>query len=356
MSGHPSASVLILASTEETARRWAQILRDRETQVWLSAAELPESAQLDVVLTDGSSHDLPPAVAALVARPRLRFGQPPDRATEPGEGLPYLAEPHGSVVSAGSGDPSLAGHCLAEPSPSELEPPPDTPCCIRLGLIAVGEVDTNRSADVCLPANVSPRELRLACRLLAEVIHLQRALATRAHSERRLVREALTDPLTGLPNRRAWDRRLEKRLAPLPCPDQPFCVAILDLDRFKQVNDTRGHAVGDQVLQTVGRTLGQNLRQGDLVARLGGDEFGLLLSVPNSTTAQSVVDRVRRALPAGLASRDLPTVTASAGFCFVGPVPSAPPLPCPAVLVAAADAALREAKAQGRDRTEAAAT
>ena len=121
----------------------------------------------------------------------------------------------------------------------------------------------------------------------------------------------MTDPLTGLPNRRAWDEALARRRRQT---DAAACVAILDLDHFKRVNDAHGHAAGDAVLRATGDALRRGLRQDDFVARLGGDEFGLLLSMPNAPTAAAVLDRVRAALPEHLARQGAERVTASVGF------------------------------------------
>jgi diguanylate cyclase (GGDEF)-like protein len=210
----------------------------------------------------------------------------------------------------------------------------------RVGIIRIGEPG---EADVWLPDDATGRELRLACRLLAEVVRLRRKDLDAAETHRRLAQGALTDPLTGLPNRRAWDEALARRRRQ---PDAGTCVAILDLDHFKRVNDTHGHAAGDEVLRATGVALRDGLRQGDFVARLGGDEFGLLLSVPDASTAAAVLDRVRAALPEHLARQDAEIVTASIGFYCprAGDALSDNP-------VEIADAALRRAKQEGRDRT-----
>jgi len=91
-----------------------------------------------------------------------------------------------------------------------------------------------------------------------------------------LERLADIDALTGLCNRRAFDRELKMSLE----RGEPFVLAMLDLDRFKPVNDTHGHAVGDELLRAVGKRLEANCRHNDLVARLGGDEFALILRAP----------------------------------------------------------------------------
>jgi diguanylate cyclase (GGDEF)-like protein len=111
--------------------------------------------------------------------------------------------------------------------------------------------------------------------------------------------QAMHDELTGLPNRKLLLRRCEEALADAARTRQPSMVGflLLDLDRFKEVNDTLGHPAGDQLLQTVAHRLTHSVRPGDLVARLGGDEFAVLLPVIKSTrAAREVAARLRAAL------------------------------------------------------------
>jgi diguanylate cyclase (GGDEF)-like protein/putative nucleotidyltransferase with HDIG domain len=106
----------------------------------------------------------------------------------------------------------------------------------------------------------------------------------------RLAASARTDPLTGLANRRAFERELEQRLA-IAFPE-PFCVIMLDVDGLKQVNDARGHAAGDAVLKRVASVLSANLRSVDVVTRWGGDEFVLLMPGTDQVGAVSLARRV----------------------------------------------------------------
>jgi len=285
------ARILILARAD-AAKSWAQILSDLHVQIWCPGAEVPQAAQLDLILTDGTAWQL------------LGELRSTERSKAVGARLP-------AVVAIGEDGPGR-----------------DVP------------------ADVRLPADVTPRELRLACGLMLEIVRLRRALKARSDAQQGLFQQAMSDPLTGLPNRRAWEQTLGRWLAGLGC----FALAILDLDHFKQVNDSFGHAAGDAVLRKVGSALSGHLRREDFVARLGGDEFGLLARVADRTGAGAVVERLRRVVPAGLAGSGLPPVTASAGTCFVelACLPSTPP--SANELFAAADAALRTAKCQGRDR------
>jgi diguanylate cyclase (GGDEF)-like protein len=119
-----------------------------------------------------------------------------------------------------------------------------------------------------------------------------RQLQTLAESKR----EARTDELTGLPNRRHFYETLRTRLAPGP-DRQPLAVLMIDLDRFKEINDSLGHHVGDEVLRQLGPRLADVVNGSGTVARLGGDEFGLLVSpLADPAHATQVAERVREDL------------------------------------------------------------
>jgi len=152
------------------------------------------------------------------------------------------------------------------------------------------------------------------------------------------------DPLTGLANRRGLDQALRQEVARAARTGGELTVAVVDLDRFKAVNDTDGHQVGDAVLRSVADALRNGVREYDVAARLGGDEFVLVLPGCGPDEALAVAERLRRGI--GVATAATHTVTASAGvavFAVHGTEPDE--------LVAAADAALYAAKRAGRDRT-----
>jgi diguanylate cyclase (GGDEF)-like protein len=111
----------------------------------------------------------------------------------------------------------------------------------------------------------------------------------------RLTEIALTDALTGLPNRRAWDKRLEQAIRDA----EPVCVAILDIDSFKAYNDGHGHQAGDRLLKEAAAAWRAQLRPTDMIARYGGEEFVLLLHGRDLQAARGVVDRLRAATPGG---------------------------------------------------------
>jgi diguanylate cyclase (GGDEF)-like protein len=156
-------------------------------------------------------------------------------------------------------------------------------------------------------------------------------------------RFAMTDPLTGLDNRRAFFEHLDYSLALAARERRPLTLAYVDLDDFKRINDVHGHAAGDQVLRIVARTLSQALRRSDTVARMGGDEFALLLPGTDQAGAESLITKTRQALYEAFRTENArPT-------CSVGAVSFAePPLDAERA-IAMADRLMYEVKARGKD-------
>lgn len=116
------------------------------------------------------------------------------------------------------------------------------------------------------------------------------------HMQRELAHRATHDPLTGLPNRMVMMERLEQALVRADRMGTRMALLFCDVDRFKQINDTLGHAVGDQVLAAVGSRLQKSVRQSDVVARFGGDEFVVLIEeVEDEGSAEALANRLQRA-------------------------------------------------------------
>jgi diguanylate cyclase (GGDEF)-like protein len=179
----------------------------------------------------------------------------------------------------------------------------------------------------------------------AAIARLSRQLTERLSAARAAAeRQALTDPLTGLSNRRAMDAELTRLLAD---PDQHLSLLHIDLDYFKQVNDTLGHAAGDRILTVVGDILRSELRASDLSARVGGDEFLVALTGrtdPDDLAAAALrlIRRFEHPVPhEGHVAR----VSASIGIAPTTAYDIRPDLPR---LLADADAALYRAKGGGR--------
>ena len=153
---------------------------------------------------------------------------------------------------------------------------------------------------------------------------------------------ATRDALTGLVNRRVFDEALVRAVGHAERTDTPLSLVVLDLDRFKAVNDSFGHQVGDEVLRAAGRALTRDTRTEDLAARYGGEEFVVLLPETDGDTAIAIADRLRTGIRDEVHGL---VVTVSAG---VATMPS--DAPDGVALVAAADRALYDAKRSGRDR------
>lgn len=111
--------------------------------------------------------------------------------------------------------------------------------------------------------------------------------------------QSLTDPLTGVANRRAFITRVESALGHTHRYNTPFSLAYIDVDNFKRVNDGAGHAAGDRLLCSVAQTIQTTLRGDDLVARLGGDEFGIIFTHAPQNPGNHV-ERVKKALDGAL--------------------------------------------------------
>ncbi len=172
-------------------------------------------------------------------------------------------------------------------------------------------------------------DLERAASLVAIALH-------RSAQEAQLRRDAELDPLTGLANR----RRFEQALGALAAGSRPWSVLMVDLDRFKPVNDTYGHATGDAVLRAIGGRLRRSIRPEDLVARVGGDEFAILVRGVGSDVAERIAARVRTAVewPVAVDGRSL-SVGCSIGIGVGGPGDDA------AAVLADADRALYARKA-----------
>ena len=178
------------------------------------------------------------------------------------------------------------------------------------------------------------------------ILSINRDITERKQTEERLTYNALHDSLTGLPNRACFLDRLGQAIQR---PNSGFAVLFLDLDRFKNINDSLGHDVGDQLLIATARRLESSLRPGDTVARLGADEFTVLLeNIAQDTEAIEVAERIHRALtvPVKLERHEVFTA-ASIGIAI-----SEAGYHTPEEVLRDADTAMYRAKAHGKGRHE----
>ena len=187
-----------------------------------------------------------------------------------------------------------------------------------------------------------------------EIVELQ-ALVRSALRVQKLVRmlaqKAQVDGLTGLWNRTYFDRRLTQEVGEAVRHGRSLSLVMCDVDRFKKLNDERGHPFGDKVLERLARIF-QTGRGSDIACRWGGEEFGIILPNTVGSEAIEVADRYRRAIEQEVwPSVPGMVITASFGVADVLVLPSTPTTED---LVLAADAALYQAKMNGRNRVEAA--
>lgn len=303
-------AILLVSADRRQVWHWAVALTPVAAQLWHALEELPRehtpTAYPLVIVTDG--------VEDFARDPRFAF----------------LEQTAFGVVRLGIGDsgdlaPALERHAMNSPATS------------------VSEVE--------LPDDVSARELALVCRLLGEIVLLRRTLYAGDQERIRLAEQALSDPLTGLPNRRAWDNELAQRMASAAQSREIVVVAIFDLDYFKRVNDCGGHLLGDAVLRAAGRAIEGSIRPHDFAARLGGDEFGVLLTELESGAAPQVIARIRQEVSRAASAVATSRITASVGYTLVATeFVDRANSDAPFTAFAAADAALHEAKQAGRDR------
>lgn len=191
--------------------------------------------------------------------------------------------------------------------------------------------------------------------LQARIVHLQSELDDCRQRLQRLdgvarqqQRQALTDVLTGLPNRRAWQQRLAEATAYCRRHGGELQLAMLDVDHFKRINDAFGHSVGDKALRLIARLLASRLRDSDFLARYGGEEFAILLPNTGQADGSWVIEQLCEtieAAPFHIRGRRL-RITCSAGLASLAD--DEPGMET----LRRADRALYKAKKAGRNRLE----
>ncbi len=179
------------------------------------------------------------------------------------------------------------------------------------------------------------------------------AMETLKKDLERVKREAMTDALTAISNRKAFDETLDRMLSKAENEGETFCLLLLDIDHFKAFNDNHGHQVGDQVLRLVAKTLTDGIKGRDKAARYGGEEFAIILPESNQKTGMIVGENLRKALAQKeiinrATGEALGRITMSVGVAEYkkGEVADS--------LIARADTALYNAKNNGRNQVSAA--
>lgn len=202
-------------------------------------------------------------------------------------------------------------------------------------------------ADDYLTKPFHPGELLARVRVGRRMIEMNRQIQAQ---NRQLEEMALTDALTGLPNRRAIDLWAARQVHAAARHDFSIWIVMADLDHFKRVNDTYGHEAGDVVLKGFAEILQKNSRRSNMCGRMGGEEFVLVLTHVERENIVVAIERIRKQFQAREFRFDNQTFSATASFGIAGFRGMAPP--DFGVLLARADAALYSAKHKGRNRIE----
>jgi diguanylate cyclase len=216
------------------------------------------------------------------------------------------------------------------------------------GLSGAQTVDQVRSIVEMLAK--STREMLDTNKVLEERLALSKSeISNLQHSLEAIRAESLTDPLTGLGNRKYFDRMIEMAVSTALTNNEPLSLLMFDIDHFKSFNDSYGHLTGDQVLRLVGLSLKQTMKGQDITARYGGEEFAVVL--PNTALRQAltVADQLRRTIMAKELKKKstgeiLGRVTISVGVSLLKPNDDTD------ALIERADACLYAAKRNGRNR------
>jgi diguanylate cyclase len=200
------------------------------------------------------------------------------------------------------------------------------------------------------PSFMTPHPVNVVAMLVSNItlvlVTVAILVAWREEAEASLQQQAFTDGLTNLANRFGWDDRTQFLFDQSRRHGGALVMILIDLNHFKNINDTHGHTAGDRVLKTVGDVLRNNRRASDLVARIGGEEFALLLPHTDMASATQFEQRLRQAMQTANQAHPALAVNYSAGLALLQPGDSI------ATLTIRADAALYQAKNAGRGRTE----
>jgi diguanylate cyclase len=214
------------------------------------------------------------------------------------------------------------------------------------------QVAKNRDQVKAIVATLvkSTRDMRETNKALEDRLTLSKTEISNLQQSLEAIRtESLTDPLTGLGNRKYFDRSIEMAVLDAHAKGEPLSLLMFDIDHFKSFNDSYGHLTGDQVLRLVGMSLKQTIKGQDITARYGGEEFAVVL--PNTALRQAltVADHIRRAVMAKELKKKstgeiLGRITISVGVSILKPDDDTD------ALIERADACLYAAKRNGRNR------
>lgn len=299
----PEAYVLARSAIQEMERAgvWPTPVNFELWLHWLSEPGSPLGQEIrrlladDVVITDEISERL-----AAEHLPRGRFS---DEIRDAGAVLDRELSTMAAVIAKAQESQAAYGQTLAGAS-TRIDPAAEP--AVLLDVVTTLTKATNE-----VQAESATLEKRLET-------STQEVARLRVHLEQ-VRRDAMTDALTGLANRKAFDEALLRACEEADAQRQPLTLAIIDIDHFKRFNDTWGHQTGDQVLRYVASVIGRAAKASRVAARFGGEEFALICPGETAAIVEAALDAIRteigaRSLRRRSTSEDLGTVTVSAGL------------------------------------------
>ncbi len=260
------------------------------------------------------------------ARSDARFADNPLVTADPS--IRFYA---GAPLVTPSGE-ALGTLCVIDRQPRELRPD-QKEMLSALARAVMAQLNLSRSIGVL--EQLSQRQDKY-------VEQLERYQEGMERLQQKLLQESSSDGLTGLPNRRAWQQRIDEEVPRAWRADLPLALMMIDVDLFKAYNDQFGHPAGDAVLKQVGTILGQTVRPYDYAARYGGEEFSVILPASSRDGALVMAERVRRNIQRAV--WPLRPITVSIGVATLSAS-----VTTVEQLLAAADGALYRSKAEGRN-------
>jgi diguanylate cyclase (GGDEF)-like protein/PAS domain S-box-containing protein len=310
-----SAEQILISALMETERRFRVISDEAPSLIWISGPsgrrDFANRAWFDFIgigSMEASSIDW------------LNYIHPDDRPHYEAQIAASMETIKGTSVEFRVKKPSGDWSWILE----RINPRMDRHKCI--GLIAAGTDITEIKASETFLTDANER--------------LEREVAERTQELKRL---AMVDPLTGLANRRLLLERLEAEIARCDRYEDNISLLFVDVDRFKEVNDTYGHASGDAILIQVANILRSSVRQTDLVSRLGGEEFVVLLIMAGELDAYRIAETIRKKVHSHAFSEGSLSITVSVGLSTRLPGENG------SSLLARADLAMLQAKRDGRN-------
>ena len=267
----------------------------KEALGWLTArgiAPSPQNFELAYAYVSGENADLKstvdslagneckfePSVMSILHQRYFRAPRHDDAVADVGEKIGAELDSILQMLEAAAEDHSAFGHTLSKATG-------------ELGAGTLGEHGVKALIGQLVSAT---RTMESRSKLLEQQLHTSSREVTDLRDRLELVRqESLTDQLTGIPNRKAFDNELQTAMEQAQESGEPLCLVMCDIDHFKKFNDTWGHRTGDQVLRLVGNCLSENVKGRDTAARYGGEEFAVILPHTDPRGAFSLAEQLR---------------------------------------------------------------